>query len=238
MKTIASIALALSLASTSILPAVAGNPTLKQVIAQAIANRAPAPGRYEVMLAAPDSGLEAAAGDERKLERLNYNPANQSFQATFVYRNDLGNEERVSLAGTAWAVISVPTLVQDVVAGDTISSASLTSIEVPANRVASTMITAPDVLAGQVARRSIRAGTALFAMDFSKPVAVKKGDTITIIAERPGIRLSAQGKAMSNGSKGDIVTFMNTTSRRQVDARIVDAGTAVITTSTRTAAIN
>jgi hypothetical protein len=31
---------------------------------------------------------------------------------------------------------------------------------------------------------------------------------------------------------------LNTSSRRPVDARIVDAGTAVITTATRTASIN
>jgi flagella basal body P-ring formation protein FlgA len=78
----------------------------------------------------------------------------------------------------------------------------------------------------------------LFAMDFAKPVVIKKGDTITIVAEMPGIRLSTQGKAMSNGGKGDVITFMNTSSRRPVDARIVDAGTAVITTATRTASIN
>jgi flagella basal body P-ring formation protein FlgA len=240
MKNIIRATLLLAVTSSMFHSANAGAATLKQAIADAIANRVPAPGRYEVVLATPDTTLDQTLSlrEERRLERLNYNPGNQAFQATFVYRNDLGNEERLSVAGTAYAVIGVPALVQDMAAGDTISAASLATIEVPANRATSTMVTAPDMVVGQIARRPVRANMPLFAMDFAKPVVIKKGDTITIVAEMPGIRLSTQGKAMSNGGKGDVITFMNTSSRRPVDARIVDAGTAVITTATRTASIN
>lgn len=240
MKNLIKVAFAFALAATAAHADPASEPTLKQAIADAIGKRVPAPGRYEVILSTPDDALGETLprGNGQRLERLNFNPANQTFQATFVYRNDLGNEERITLAGSAYPVIGVPTLLQDFAMGDTVTAASLSTIEVPANRAQASMITAPDMIMGQVARRPIRANTPLFTVDFTKPVAVKKGDTITIIAEMPGIRLSTQGKAMSSGGKGDIVTFMNTSSRRQVDARIVDAGTAVIVTSTRTASIN
>lgn len=240
MKKIIRTSLLLALAATSFGFAPAGAATLKQAIAEAISARMPAPGRYEVTLATSDVSLDERVSLQNggKLERLSYNPANQSFQATFIYRNDLGNEERLAVAGTAWAVIGVPALVQDVAAGDTVSSASLVTIEVPASRTTASMITAPDMVVGQVARRPVRANSPLFAMDFAKPVMVKKGDTVTIVAEMPGIRISAQGKALSNGGKGDVITFMNTTSRRSVDARIVDAGTAVITAPAQTASIN
>jgi len=240
MKNIIRTSLIIAIAAASLGFTPAGATTIRQAIADAISARMPAPGRYEVNLGTPDITLEERVSlqNGRRLERLNYNPANQSFQATFIYRNDLGNEERIALAGTAYAVIGVPALVQDVAAGDTISGASLDTIEVPASRTTASMITAPDMVVGQVARRNVRANTPLFAMDFAKPVMVRKGETVTIVAEMPGIRISAQGKAMTNGGKGDIITFMNTSSRRSVDARIVDAGTAVITTQAQTASIN
>jgi flagella basal body P-ring formation protein FlgA len=240
MKNIIRTSVYLAMAAAALGSASASATTLKQAIADAISARVPAPGRYEVTLATSDITLDERISlqNGRKLERLNYNPANQAFQATFVYRNDLGNEERLALAGTAWAVIAVPALVQDVTTGDTISSASLGTIEVPASRTTASMITAPDMVVGQIARRPVRANTPLFAMDFAKPVMVRKGDTVTIVAEMPGIRISAQGKAMTNGSKGDVITFMNTSSRRSVDARIVDSGTAVITAPAQTASIN
>jgi flagella basal body P-ring formation protein FlgA len=237
MKKIMRLAMTAMMALSTILPGSAAETPLKQVIAETIASRVPAPGRYEITLPVADDAIARGLheGSGRRLERLNYNPATQSFSASFVYRNDLGNEERATLSGTAIAVISVPTLLQDVATGEAISASSLSTIEVPAMRASSTMITASDMIIGHVARRPVRAGTALFASDFSKPVMVKKGDTVTILAEMPGIRISAQGKAMSNGGKGDVISFMNTSSRRSIDARIIDAGTAVITSPTRTA---
>jgi flagella basal body P-ring formation protein FlgA len=240
MKYIAALLVNLTFVSTVAFANSVSPLPLKQVIADTIAARVPAPGRYEVDFAIPDEALEHSLqnGRNRKLERLTYNPGTQSFNATFIYRNDLGNDERVTLSGSAYAVIGVPTLTQDIVAGEPVSTAGLSTIDVPAARVSTAMITAPEAIIGQVARRPIRANTPLFASDFTKPVLVRKGDTITILAEMPGIRISAQGKAMTNGARGDVVSFMNTSSRRTVEARIVDAGTAVITSSARTVAAN
>jgi flagella basal body P-ring formation protein FlgA len=237
MKNIMILAMAVSMASVVTMPGSTAEVSLKQSIADTIASRVPAPGRYEVTLSFPDEaipgGLHQVTG--RRLERLNYNPATQSFSAVFIYRNDLGNDERTTLSGTAFPVISVPSLRHDLAAGDTVLASALSTVEVPAIRASAAMIAASDTIIGHVARRPVRAGTPLFASDFTKPVMVKKGDTVTIVAEMPGIRISTQGKAMSNGGKGDVITFTNTSSRRSVDARVIDAGTAVITSPTHTA---
>jgi len=52
----------------------------------------------------------------------------------------------------------------------------------------------------------------------------------------PGIQLSAQGQAMANAGKGDVISIMNTTSRRMVEARVTGAGTAVISPASQTLA--
>jgi flagella basal body P-ring formation protein FlgA len=240
MKKIMILAMTLLIAAASAMPAHTAEASLKQTIANTIASRIPAPGRYEVNLPISDEAIPRGLHEEtgRRLERLNYNPATQSFSAVFVYRNDLGNDERATLSGTAFPVISVPSLLQDVAAGDVVLASALSTVEVPANRASAAMITATDSIIGHVARRPVRAATPLFASDFTKPVMVKKGDTVTILAEMPGIRISTQGKAMSNGGKGDVITFTNTSSRRSIDARIIDAGTAVITSPTHTASAN
>ena len=89
---------------------------------------------------------------------------------------------------------------------------------------------------GQVARRNMRASTPLFAFDFAKTILVKKGDLVTMSIDIPGIQLSAQGQAMANAGKGDVISIMNTTSRRMVEARVTGAGTAIISPASQTLA--
>jgi hypothetical protein len=58
MKNLIRATLLLAVTSSMFHSANAGAATLKQAIADAIANRVPAPGRYEVVLATPDTTLD------------------------------------------------------------------------------------------------------------------------------------------------------------------------------------
>ena len=199
-------------------------------IAAAIAARAPAPGRYRVTLSDSDFRLQlpGTSVDGWQIANLVYNPAQQSFQATLSFINDLGNPEYTSISGAAYPVVSVPALSHDLLAGEPVTRNDITSVEIPFSRLGSTLITSPDALLGQVARRNLLPNAPLFVFDLAKPILVKKGELLTITFEIPGIQLSAQAQATSNAAKGDTITVMNTTSKRMIEARITGPGTAVI----------
>ena len=238
MKNVMSLAASLAIATQAWVASAAGTDTLQDRIASAIAARVPAAGRYKVTFAEQENGMQwqGEAKSIWKIEELSFNPGNQTFRATLTSRNPLGNQENVIVAGSALPVIDVPALAHDIVAGETVSSSSLTTTEVPAARMSASMITSADTLVGQVARRNMRASTPLFAFDFAKPILVKKGDLVTMSIDIPGIQLSAQGQAMANAGKGDVISIMNTTSRRMVEARVTGAGTAVISPASQTLA--
>lgn len=59
--------------------------------------------------------------------------------------------------------------------------------------------------------------------------AVRRGETVTIIYAAPGISLSMRGRAMQDGAVGDNITFLNTTSNRQIDAVVTAPGQALAT---------
>jgi len=238
MKNVMSLAASLAIVAQAWVASAASADTLKDRIASAIAARVPAAGRYKVTFAEQENGMpwQGEAQAVWKIAELSFNPGNQTFRATLTSRNQLGNQESTVVAGSALPVIDVPALAHDIVAGEAVAASSLTTTEVPAGRMSASMITSADTLVGQVARRNMRASTALFAFDFAKPIVVKKGDLVTMSIDIPGIQLSAQGQAMANAGKGDVISIMNTTSRRLVEARVTGAGTAVISPASQTLA--
>jgi flagella basal body P-ring formation protein FlgA len=207
-------------------------------IGDTIAQRLPAPGRYRVVL--PDPGyqlvLPASAEGRYDIAALTFDPARQTFTAALAYTNASGEREYARIAGHAAAVIAVPALIRDLAAGETITDADLTTIEVPAGRAAATLVNSAADLAGRAARRPLRANTPLFAHDVRKPVVIKKGELVTVVYAVDGIELSAQGQAQSDAGKGDTVQVLNTRSRRTIEARVVAPGMAVVTAPAATLA--
>lgn len=217
---------ATALAATSVDPAM-----VEKKISTLLETRAPAQGRYKVVLEERDTAL-TSLGDAAvnwKIVQLNHRAAQQTVEAVLAFTNDLGNNERLAVRGTAQVVIDLPALNRDVASGEVISSSDLTTIEFPAGRTSTSMVSSPGSLTGQIARRSIRANAPLFVHDFAKPTLVKKGELITIKFEMPGIMLSTQGKALSDAGKGDTLTVLNTSSQRLLEVRVIEPGLAVVT---------
>ena len=211
--------------------------TIATRIADAIAARLPTPGRYRVTVADAAFQLQLPYGQSRwDIAALTYDPQRQGFTATLSYTNAYGSQELSSLTGSAYAVINAPALNRDVAAGETISPSDMTTVELPADRLNGSILTATADIAGQSARRNLRAGTPLFTYDVKKAVLVKKGDLITLVFSLPGIELTAQGQAQSEGAKGDTISVLNSISHRTVEARVTAAGTATVATAAATLA--
>ena len=209
-------------------------------ISQAIAARLPVAGRYHVALPDPayQLNLPNAAQGHYDIAALNFDPARQSFVATLGYVNQSGTAEYVRIVGSAYAVIDVPAPAHDMSIGETIAEDDLTTIEMPADRAGSALITSADGLVGQATRRALRARTPLFAYDVKKPIAVKKGDLVTVVYALPGIELTAQGQAQSDAAKGDTISILNTHSHRTIEARVTGPGIVSVSTPGATLAAN
>ena len=78
------------------------------------------------------------------------------------------------------------------------------------------------------ARRPLREGAAVSSRDVTAPLVIKAGDTISVIYEDGGIRLTLQAKAMAAAAVGDSLNVQNIASKKVIDAVATGAGEAVV----------
>jgi flagellar basal body P-ring formation protein FlgA len=122
--------------------------------------------------------------------------------------------------------VAVPS--RDIARGAKITEDDLTYAPVAASRAGGNVVRSIDAAAGKEARRALRAGELIRDSDLKRPVLVAKGSTVTMVFETPGIRLTAVGRALSEGAAGDAISVLNPTSYRQVEATVIAPGTVSV----------
>ena len=86
----------------------------------------------------------------------------------------------------------------------------------------------PDAAVGKAARHALRAGAPAEARDLLSPRVVKRDELVRVSFESDGVTLALDGKAMSDGSVGDTIQVMNTTSKRIIEAVVSGPGQALV----------
>ncbi|MEG6585103.1 flagellar basal body P-ring formation chaperone FlgA [Dendrosporobacter sp. 1207_IL3150] len=85
-------------------------------------------------------------------------------------------------------------------------------------------------VAGMQVRRPIVPGELISETMLAKPIIVKRGSIINILARIGDIEVKAAGQAQQDGSQGQIIRVQNTNSKKSVSARVLDEGTAQVVT--------
>ncbi len=149
------------------------------------------------------------------------------FTATIAAPADQPITER-TIHGRFYAVIAIPVLGRRLGRGEVVSEDDIEWIKIAAKRIQRDVITEADQLVGMAPRRFLRPRSPIRAADVRRPVLISKGSTVTMIVRTPLMTLTARGKAVQSGSKGDLIRVMNTRSRKIVDAVVVDGGTVLV----------
>ena len=203
--------------------------TLQEALLDALVpHGAPGDGAISIVGRAP-TGLDAAALDIAKTE---YNPQN----GRFIVQIKLASGRLFGIQGKVEPGLDMPVLTRAFRTGDIATDEDVQFVRVPQSSVQRGALTSAADIVGFSAKRQLRAGIALRAGDFEKPVIVRKGDAVTMVFRMPGIELSTRGKAMANGGLGDTVPVVNVQSHKQVEAVITGAG--AVTVSPHDIAIN
>jgi len=82
----------------------------------------------------------------------------------------------------------------------------------------------PEDAIGRASRRSLRAGEVLRSSQLVAPIAVKRGDAVTMTARQDGIEVSMAGEALDAGARGAVVRVRNSASGQVVRMRVLGAG--------------
>ena len=79
--------------------------------------------------------------------------------------------------------------------------------------------------AGMEAVRDLRAGDPVRAGDIVAARLVRRGEPVTIVVSGPGLSISTEGRALTNGAAGDMVRVFSNATNRTLDGLVDGVGT-------------
>lgn len=142
--------------------------------------------------------------------------------AEAAQRNQVGSAK--TSASAEARTVRVPTLRRPVARGETITESDLLWVESNARRLPRTALTEADDLVGMSARRYLSAGRAILARDVTPPLAVRKGDLVTIVYTTPFMTLTARGRVLEDAPAGQAVRTLNAHSKSLIEATAIAPG--------------
>lgn len=149
-----------------------------------------------------------------------FDETTEKFVATIqVKRGDTVLQE-LNVKGNATPIVKVPVLRRTAMPNTIINAEDLTEMTLPKRDLRNNVFYSANDLIGMSAKRTLAAGQMIGKNDVTPPVMVKRNELITVVYQNGPVRLSTKARALDNGSKGDLVTLENTTSRKPFQAKI------------------
>lgn len=175
-----------------------------------------------------DSGISA--------RDVAYDPRSGRFSAIVDVASGSASVVSVRTSGRLRSVVMAPVLSRAVGRNELIGPADIHWMEVDADRLSSSVVLDADELIGFVARRALAPNQPIGETDVQLPVAVRRGEIVTMVLESGTITLTAQGRALDDGATGDVIRVTNTQSDRTIDATV--EGPGVVRVSAPLSALN
>jgi len=211
-----------------------GAEEIAETLLRALAEQTPTAGA-EIKLDDPTLRLVAAAGDRAPpaLDGLTFDRRSGRFSAFLGAAGSEPGAQRLRVSGRLLRNAEVPTLTRPIAAGETIAAGDVTLVSVRADRLGPDALLQTADIVGKAARHTLRAGEPLRQSDVETPVVVHRGSIVTIVLDSDTLHLTAEGKAIEDGSMGAAIRIANTKSNRVIDAVVTGPGTVAVRLASR-----
>ncbi len=176
-----------------------------------------------IKLHVPGDSLAGVTVDD-----IDFDPRSRRFNAVISAPVGSPDARQFQIRGRIYKTVEVPVLVRRVLAGDSIKASDLKWIKVRARRVQPNTVIAEADIVGMTPRRGLRPGYPVLFSSIHRPIMVAKGSLVTMFLQVPKMVLTAQGKALENGSDGDVIRISNTQSKKVVEAEIIGHGKVAV----------
>ena len=107
--------------------------------------------------------------------------------------------------------------------GDVVRPVDVNLVEVPLGQLSDDVCRDVEDVVGQVVKQPISAGDPVLANEIQAPILVRRGELVTVVALAAGVRVKTEGRAVHQGSYGDLITVESLSDRKKkFSARVVD----------------
>jgi flagella basal body P-ring formation protein FlgA len=159
---------------------------------------------------------------------LAHDPESGRFTAHLVAPAEGTPLARATITGRAVEMIEVPVLRRRLAPGDVIRERDVEWLSLRADRIARNAALDIADLLGKSPRRPVRAGEPVLGNELREPILVPKNSLVTIRLQTARMTLTAQGKAMEPGARGDVIRVINTKSNKVISASVTDSGSVEV----------
>jgi flagella basal body P-ring formation protein FlgA len=197
---------------------------LKKIITDYLSRSEPyRSGRFELInlsFASPPT-LNHGKVEYRFSPQRSSNPAH----LTGVIYFSVDGKEAARLRVTAQIDLRMPSLVavRDLPRGHVISEEDISESEVNFSQIKGALKEASQAV-GQTLKTTVRAGAPIRERDLTSVSMVKKGETVTIVAQGGGLKITALGQAKQDGSIGQTIGVLNQDSKKTISAKVIGPG--------------
>lgn len=175
--------------------------------------------------------VPANAADRIALHDLNLDRARGRFTATLEAPAGDVNAQRVRLSGRIHETVRIPVLARSIGRGSVIAERDIKWIDVRGTTMRTDAAVDLDDVVGLEPKRTLKADSPISLTDLQRPVLVTRNSNVTLVLEIPGMQLTAQGKALDDGGRGDVVRVTNLQTKRTVDGVVESSGVVRVTPS-------
>ncbi len=172
------------------------------------------------------------------VREANYDPRTHRFSAVIEAPAGAPDAVRVRVSGRTYANTRIPVLTRAMARGETIGEHDVEWKEVREESVHQDTIIEMRQLVGMEPRYHVGPGVPVRLSDLERPMVVTRNSDVTIVLRTPYMVLTAMGRAMDAGGRGDIVKVVNLQTKQIVDARVEGPSTVVVTPASARAVIN
>lgn len=180
-------------------------------------------GRYDLTLnkGKPSIILPVDANEEVVLSSMDFDVQKDYFSATLVAPSLENPLKKIQVSGKIDRLISVPVLSQNLRNGDIIGQNDIQMVEISQGELQHGIIMQADDIIGMTPRRFAYAGKFIMDGSLIRPQLVDRGEPVSITFQEGPLVLTAKGKALQSGAKGDLVRVTNINSSRTIDAIVI-----------------
>ncbi|MCD8562746.1 MAG: flagellar basal body P-ring formation chaperone FlgA [Alphaproteobacteria bacterium] len=192
---------------------------VKEALKQALAQKG-IPGTFDLIFASGSGDMilpddQPASFD---ITSLNFNLEKRTFKAALAAPNAAKPLVRTEISGSIEQILAVPVLKESLSNGAIIGPRDIETVSVPARQISSQTILDANNIIGMTPRRTVVAGTPMGNEDLAAPQIIQRGKTVLMVYKSGPLVLTAQGKALDNGAKGDVVRVVNASTNRSLQA--------------------
>ncbi|MHA1565330.1 MAG: flagellar basal body P-ring formation chaperone FlgA [Alphaproteobacteria bacterium] len=152
------------------------------------------------------------------IESLSIQERSERMTAVLRIPADDPSARRINVTGRFFAVLDIPVLAHVLQRGSRIGEGDIVLKQFRASTIRGNIITDPASMVGLAPRRALSAGMPIAIAELGQPLLVRRGRPVTMTFQNNNMTLTATGRALDDGSHGDLVQIQNTKTLKTIDA--------------------